>query len=272
MDNFKVAVVVLTRGYSIISGYNDLIERNKSIYNVLYNSSKNKYDFIIFHEGNISIEDQLHISKFTPELKLIFKNVKNTKPKIAFNNNKNKNNYDLCPPTNLSNGFNLGYKHMCHFWAIDFLEYLTEYKYIIRIDEDCILTRFDKNTIGNMFNNNIKFISPYFQQQDEKDVIVGLEKLLDKFINENKIVPKSNFNDIKCPYTNFMIIDVEYFNNENNIKKFFNLVDESSCIYSNRWGDLPLWGAVLYTFLDSVLYLEDKTISYHHKSHGKFVN
>ena len=41
---------------------------------------------------------------------------------IKFYNNTEQN--DICKPTTLSNNFSLGYKNMCYFWSIDFLEYL----------------------------------------------------------------------------------------------------------------------------------------------------
>jgi hypothetical protein len=28
---------------------------------------------------------------------------------------------------------------MCHFWFIDFLRYVRGYKFVIRVDEDCIV-------------------------------------------------------------------------------------------------------------------------------------
>lgn len=267
----KNAVVVLTRGYSRREYYRDLISRNVAIQEFLYDPNQ-KCDYIIFHEGNISLDDQKYISEFTPELNLIFKNVKEEEPKTAFNSEKNIVNYSLCPPTPLSSSFPLGYKHMCHFWSIDFLKYLKEYKYVVRIDEDCVLTKFDKNILKKMYDNQIKFISPFFQGQDVKDVIVGLESLWNNFISEKNFTPFKNFSDIKCPYTNFMIVDAEYFLNHEMVMNFLEVVDNSNGIYSNRWGDLPIWGVILSTLTEPKFYLEDKTTSYYHKSHNKIIN
>ena len=52
------------------------------------------------------------------------------------------------------------------------------------------------------------------------------------------------------------------------IQSFIKTVDESKCIYSNRWGDSPLWGAAIvltnqpYTLLP---------IPYYHGSHHSYV-
>jgi len=264
----KNAIVVLNRGYDDIYKYDRLINRNNNIYNkIILESKLNNFDFIIFHEGNIINEQQEYIKSKTPQIEILFKNIKDVYPYNAFDNNKNILNMDLCPPTELSNSFSLGYKHMCHFWSIDFLEYLKDYKYILRIDEDCLLNTFDKNIFNIMKEKNIIFISPFFQEQDNPDVIVGLDKLLNKFINENNIKPYKNFTDIKCPYTNLMIVDIEYFNNHIITKKFLNYIEMSNGIYSNRWGDLPILGIILSTFINPELYSNYIDISYMHDVH-----
>ena len=130
----KNAIVVLTKGYNKLENYNQLCSRNKHIVDNLlkYTNYGESIDLIIFHEGNITDEHQEYIKKFTPEHSLIFYDIKKTEPKNAFDDNKNIINNELCPPTHLSNAFKIGYKHMCHFWSIDFLSYLKEYKYVFQ--------------------------------------------------------------------------------------------------------------------------------------------
>jgi len=267
----KNAIVLLTNGYSDISLYNRLINRNKLIYELIISKidseSIKNIDIILFHEGNITNNDKEYIQSNTKQLLLNFIDIKETYPKTAFDNNKNIVNINLCPPTELSNSFSLGYKHMCHFWSIDFLEYLRDYKYILRIDEDCLLNTFDINIFNIMKEKKIVFLSPFFQDQDNKDVIVGIDILLNKFINENNINPYKTFKDIKCPYTNVMIVDIEYFNNNCISKKFLKYVDESNGIYSNRWGDLPIWGIILSIFINPEIYSNYNNISYTHDIH-----
>jgi hypothetical protein len=139
MEN-KNAIVALTRGYTDLSRYDVLIKRNISIYEKI-SVINNNFDVILFHEGNITDEQQNYIQSKTPLLPLKFFNVKEVGTKNAFNNSLNIVNNELCPPTQLSLSFSLGYKHMCHFWSIDFLQYLKNYKYIMRLDEDCIVTK-----------------------------------------------------------------------------------------------------------------------------------
>ena len=271
MINTKNAIVLLTKGYNNLSMYNRLIARNNLIYEKIISKIDTEYikniDIIIFHEGNINDSDKEYIQNGTPKIILNFINIKETFPKTAFDDKKNIINYELCPPTKLSNSFSLGYKHMCHFWSIDFLEYLKDYKYIMRIDEDCLLDKFDINIFNIMQEKNLVYISPFFQKQDNSDVIIGLDKLLNNFINLNNIIPYKNFSDINCPYTNLMIIDIEYFNNHIITKKFLEYVEFSNGIYSNRWGDLPIWGVILSIFIDPNLYSNYIDISYIHDVH-----
>lgn len=260
----KVAIVLLTRGYNDLRAYNMLIYRNRHIAMNFYLKLDNKedYDIIIYHEGNITIEQQKYIQSKTPRLPLIFK-------KVEFINQITINNC-LCPPTSLSSNFSIGYKNMCYFWSINFLNYLINYDYIIRIDEDCNLLHIPIDIIDSYSKNNIVFSSAYYQEEDEAAVTVGLYKLFNSFIAQNNIKPYKN--KIECPYTNFMVVNINYFNNNEQVQKILKLIKESNCIFSNRWGDLPIWGYILSYLIDEKMYLKDDSIMYIHGSHKKKIN
>jgi hypothetical protein len=59
--------------------------------------------------------------------------------------------------------------------------------------------------------------------------------------------------------------------NEQYVKVFFD-VDKSKYIYERRWGDLPLWGEVIYYIFGKDTMLIDKNIKYFHGSHNAQVN
>jgi hypothetical protein len=267
----KIAICVLSRGYNDINQYRSLIERNISLENSLHNEKIKNYSFIILHEGNIDEDHQTFISSKTPNLKIEFWDIKTKTPNNAFDNNKNIVN-EFCPPNWLTNNFPIGYKHMCHFWSIDFLDYLKDFDYVIRIDEDCVVENFNMSIIDEMEDENLLFVSPMFQEQDVDLVIVGLDNLRNEYIKENDLHNTTEFNKIMCPYTNFMVVNVKEINNNLKVKKFLNKVDSCGCIYSNRWGDLPIWGVILDTILDKNQYKEVKTIKYFHGSHNQKIN
>jgi hypothetical protein len=103
-------------------------------------------------------------------------------------------------------------------------------------------------------------------------VIDGLENLRLEYIKKYDIKEYTQFKDITCPYTNFMIVNVKKINENNKINEFLKMVDDCGCIYSNRWGDLPIWGVILDTIMDKKNYKEIKNIKYHHISHNKLIN
>ena len=267
----KIAIVTLTRGYESLEDYDMLIQRNNSIHDTIMNDIELQYDNIIFHEGNIPESHREYIASKS-NITITFLDVKNSGRKNAFNDSKNKINMELCPPTELSNRFTLGYKHMCHFWAIDFFDYLSEYEYIIRIDEDVIIKEFHPSIMQTLVDNNVKFAVPFMCNfLDDPGVIVGMEKMMTEFYTKNNFVPKTKFQNIFAPNTNFMILNLEYFKNHNLVQKFLKEVDDSHGIYSNRWGDATTWGIIIYALIDEPIYVLDM-IEYYHGSHGHHIN
>lgn len=257
-ENSKNAIVVLTKGYEKEEDYEKLISRNESIYNKYYNllNDKNNYDVIIFHEGNITEEQQKYIQSKIPDFPLLFRKV-DFQQKIV--------NHANCPNTHVSEKFSLGYKNMCYFWSISFLEYLKDYNYIIRVDEDCVLDRFEPNLIENYKSENIMFSSAKWQGDDELSVTTGMKDLFMDFMKKHNKIPKNE--QPSFPYTNFMVVNVPYFRNNEDVKNVLQEIDKSECIFSNRWGDLPIWGYILGYLIDKNLYKTETGVSYFHGSH-----
>ena len=64
----KNAIVALTRGYPEQKNlYDELLQRNKSIYEHINKKRDYPADIILFHEGNISEKDQSYLTKESPE-------------------------------------------------------------------------------------------------------------------------------------------------------------------------------------------------------------
>ena len=255
------AIVVLTRGYNNKTDYKDLIKRNNSISQQKW---WYKYDYIIFHEGNIPLDHQNYIKKMSGNItsKLRFINVKE-----SFDTFKNCDNIniDICPVSFMSKSFNCGYKAMCNFWFIDFIKYCYNYNYILRIDEDCFLNEDQKDP-----KNSAVIASPYWYGMDDPNVIKGMQKFFSNLANSEQGITYK-WHDIKeweSPYTNVLWISIKWAMSKE-IQYIQNSVKQSKCISSNRWGDLALWGAVCH-----LLNINHKTISlsYYHKSHNKNIS
>jgi hypothetical protein len=255
----KKAVVILTRGYNDINKYTNLIDRNISIENNL--NDKINTPIIIFHEGNINSNHQDFISKKTPLLNILFVDVKIQNK--AFKNEKSK--LIFYPPTN---GFKLGYRHMCSFWFVNFFDYVNDYDYILRIDEDCIINF----NIDNIFLKlTQKTIVCGKWTGDSPDVTKGLNLFTLQFINNNKYNFKKHPREPSGPYTNVIGFNMIKLRQNQIVQQYIQQVKFSNCIYIYRWGDLPLWGEVIHYFLDKDEYSETNEIKYYHGSHDTFI-
>jgi hypothetical protein len=252
----RSCIAVLTRGYSDISGYDLLIKRNLAIQMNLCNKS---IDILIFHEGNITGEHQSHIIDKTPCLEIHFINVNNG---LAFKSHKSEIEFD--PGTSL---FGIGYRHMCSFWFVDFWNFVKNYDYLLRIDEDCFVNC-NIDEIFLKLTDHLFITGTYFN--DEQFVTRGLNDFSLQFMNHYancEFKPRLP----SGPYTNLFGISLKIRNNDL-FQKYVNEVDISNKIYERRWGDLPLWGEVIEYIFGQGTILVDKTIKYYHESHNLQVN
>jgi hypothetical protein len=267
----RVALAVLTKGYADLQSYSTLINRNNLIHQNILTKTDVQYDVIIFHEGNI-LPEHIEYIQTNSEPTLIFKNVKECGNGLAFDDSRNKYNPALCPPTQLSERFPLGYKHMCHFWCIDLFHYLADYDYVLRIDEDCYVDRVDPAIFESLMDQEVPFAVPLIcTVLDAPEVIVGLDKLTHDFLTTRGYEMPIPYSDIKAPNTNFMLVNLKYFRNHELVQEFLQEVDNSYGIYSNRWGDAPIWGIILYILSGDGFY-ELSDTGYLHGSHNHYVN
>ena len=256
--NKKIALVVLTRGYTNLQQYNTLIQRNSSI--AKYSNDKNRsIDNLIFHEGNILEEHQKYISSFTPHLNLKFICISEK----AFNNDKK--HIKIYNPTS---SFGINYRHMCSFWFVDFWNYVEEYDMILRIDEDCVID-FHIAELFNNLHNNLTIYGMW--TMDQEYVTHNLNKFTLKFLKDNNIKTSTIFQQPSGPYTNVIGLNVELLRKNEMLKKYIERVKESNYIYTYRWGDLPLWGEAFLYLCDRRLCLKSDKIKYFHGSHNFYV-
>jgi hypothetical protein len=253
---------VLTRGYNSCDGYAMLIRRNNAIHENIKNTN---IDHLVFHEGNITIEHQQYIQGKTPNLPLKFIDISD----IAFK--KEKEQVVIIDVAH----FNVNYRHMCHFWFIDFLKASHSYDKLLRIDEDCFM----QSSVDNIFAQleSHTFVAATMSP-DSEPTSRGLNALTLDFIRATKVslpFAINNENDMRVsqgPYTNLIGFNLGLVRQNVTLQKYLETVDKSEKIYERRWGDLPLWGeAIYYIFGDNTLKI-DNTIRYYHQSHNCQVN
>ena len=255
-----IAVVVLTRGYQDFRKYNTLIRRNISIAKNL--GALKDTDILIFHEGNILPQHQEYIAKFTPTLNLIFKCIK----EHAFKDEKRE--IHMFEPTR---AFGLNYRHMCSFWFVDFWKFVEDYDMILRIDEDCAIEFNIPELFYTLFNKTAVYGT---WTRDQEFVTVGLNQFTRIFLKEN--LPEQNNQHIiqhnpSGPYTNVIGLNLKALRENDLLQKYIKKVEIMDCIYTFRWGDLPLWGEALFYFCHPNSYSKSNKIKYFHGSHNIYI-
>jgi hypothetical protein len=283
----KQCIFALVRGYTNIEKYKDLIKRNNYIENNISPFLSEETDYILFHEGNITEEHQYYIQEKTT-CTIKFVNIHKTYPFDAFNNDdkqvyKNEEGHlvsSLFDHKTRGSGWNtnqrawgLNYRHMCEFHFIYILDYLKGYKYGLRIDEDCFIE--SKIDIFKLIQNtNLKLISGK-SYLDSAGATLEMNKFCIDFMKKNNFdqIEKRWDYHVAGPYTNVFMLDIEYFSNNVNVRKFINEIKERQYIIKYRWGDLPLWGRIYKMFLELNEYdLNHSQIKYFHGSHNENVN
>jgi hypothetical protein len=258
----KTCIAVLTRGYNDISMYGSLIQRNEAISTFLHDKT---VPLLIFHEGNITEEHQTVIRGETPELTMQFIDIK--KDGLAFRREK-----ESIPHLrgNQGNDFGIGYRHMCHFWFVDFWHFVEDYDIMIRIDEDCEMESSLDSIIQNMVDSPKNACLWSGKIDEDKDfVCVGMNQFTRDFIGDGaseKYPPCG-------PYTNFIGMRLDRLRDSGTrLMDYVSAIEKSNGIYLNRWGDLPLWGEAVTYILGHDSLVIDKEIRYYHGSHYTHVN
>lgn len=247
------AIVALVRGYENLENYNDLINRNNSIFKAINSKLDSKFPMILFHEGNINLKHQEYINEKSLD-------------KIRFINIEKEFQYDkkiLAHAVDLDR-FSIGYRLMCRFNFFGIWNYLKDFEYIFRIDEDIIVNKFDISNLDKIQSENKIFSTISKSKESHTPTNETLPILLKNVFNTKN----TGFYNHKFPYTNFYISKTDFWlesNVKENLKK---LVSDQQLIY--RWGDLPIIGSFLNYYRKEIFIL--KNSSYFHESHDLLVS
>ena len=276
----KGCITTLAMGHQKLIDYNtSIIERNKSIRTYLYTIQDcgkgicdSVADVVVFHEGNILPHHQHYIQSATPDMPMLFVNVS-----VVFEDFRIVNK-SFCPRTIFSDLklVGAGYHSMCYFWFLGFREYVKQYDWMLRFDSDCILKSESRRAINNLperfhFGATLwlsldKSRYDKISETEEGIVVQGMRNLTVQFARDNNIY--QNIRTWKGPYTNVMYINLNWLRSNEIILKYMDVVNASECIYGNRWGDLPLWGAAIHVAKEPTRKL---VLPYYHGSHQLLV-
>lgn len=253
------AITVLTRVYDACAEYDGLIERTKNLLTRKW--AVDNYDFVIFYEPALPPEHKKYIlDGLKPyESNIFFEDVSAV---IESGLGKmNVSNEALCPSTDVSRAFNMGYKGMCYFWYGGFIntDAAKRYKTFFRIDDDVLI---QKELPGFHPFSRSHLSTVTFIGHDNPNVIVGMEPLFRRLASHRK---GGEFPSVwKLPYTNVMSFDLDWVRSAE-VQSIMSAVYASGCIVSNRWGDLPLWGATAALLNVDIQSIQ---LEYRHGSHN----
>jgi hypothetical protein len=248
----KAAIVGLVRGYSSIQSYWKLVRRNRMLHR---NFNKHfGYPVIIFHEGNIHPSHQSVISKLTPNI--VFFDVSG---KAFFEPS------DL--PIEYKN--QIGYKHMCRFYAMQMYDLVGDFDYIMRLDDDSYIDSPIKYDLFS-FMQKRNFIYGYIHKENDyhKDTVTTLPAFTQEYIRKNNIQINCTLDDINALYyySNFVVTSVPFWKRPD-VQGYLHAVDESLGIYQYRWGDHVIQTLALKMFCEPERIHLFHDFRYSHGSH-----
>ena len=269
-DTNKGAIVTLAEGKSLDGRfpYRSLVKHNHALKKYVWSDS---IDVIIFHEGNILDTHQSYLQHKSLGMPLKFINVSETFQLYRAVNDP------FCPGTDEMLRYGPGYRSMCRFWFSEFHKYLTGYSWAFRIDEDCIamsdITHFltDANQMSKLHISASVWIdlidtrTDYIRSNGDGVFVRNMSRLVREFAVENALgTEKTSVTTWRAPYTNVMWVDLNWYRSSRLLLAFDEKVIKSQCIYSGRWGDLPLWGAKVFLLSEN---RHNLNFTYHHLSH-----
>ena len=234
----KNAIVALTRGYPEQKNlYDELLQRNKSIYEHINKKRDYPADIILFHEGNISEKDQSYLTKESPE-PLKFINV-----------------------SKYFEGKNLKLNGESKF---DIWNEVSEYDYILRVDEDIELKKFNPSIFEFMNLKNINYLTGRFT----KDTHELTNSTLPQFLMKNTELDIKKIYNHRNPYTNLFATKVNFWK-QNDIYSILQKISLSDEQLINRWGDHTVQG-ILLNYKEERIRLFPK-LEYRHISHDLII-
>ncbi len=254
MSNLKIAIAALVRGYDNLDSYHELILRNNHISQNIETKNNHEYKYILFHEGNIVDGHQKFIQDNT-DFKINFIDVSR-----CFNISKELENSAIQEKGRKYKS-DKGYRLMCRFNSYYIWSYLKDFDYLFRIDEDCLIQKFDKNQFDIMFKDDITFCFSKYSIETHKYTNLYLPDYLKKNLNTKR----KNIYNHKFPYTNVYISNVSFWLDPE-LNKALKKTSLSNEQFTYRWGDLPILGSFLNFYEPKTSFFN--YLTYKHLSHS----
>lgn len=201
----------------------------------------------------------------------------------------------------------LGYLHMCQFYSMQIYDFLDDYDYFSRVDDDSFIeTELGYDLFDHMRDNDVEFLYRVTDIDNHKESMNCLPNLVHEYVKERDIEIKGDWKFIdpkltkdqpddtrygsdggpskglwkkgihgwssKCHsvlgyYSNFYATDLSFWRRPD-VRDFLDYVSASGFIYYNRLGDQLVQTAALQLFACPDKISRNKDFQYTHCSHN----
>jgi FkbM family methyltransferase len=255
------AIVCLTRGYSDVAQYSDLIKRNEAIFAHINSRMEVQYPLVIWHEGNISRAHQEYILSSERNADVRFLDISDVFQLPAG-----------IDPALYEDQFSTSYRLMCKFNAFDIWQASREFKYILRIDEDCIIQSIADDPFTWAEQNHLDYGFSIYTAEMHKATLATLPFFTRAYLDHRHEASGAGYLYPNWfPYTNFGIARTRFFLS-GRVHDFLRCAVDQPDFFYRRWGDLPLLGLAVDLFSEPDRISPIPELIYWHGSHNCLIN
>lgn len=256
MSSIDAAIVGLVKGHENFEDYIPLIRRNRLVQK--HFNDKYGYDLILFHEGNILPDHRSKIRCETPEVEFV------DVSDIAFTLPAGVNEQWW-----KGSQWSAGYRHMCRFYSVQIWEYVSEYDYIMRLDDDSYIeSPIDYDVFSFMEEHDLNHGFVHTKIDLHEETKLTLPEFTQKYVQQNEVeivCPMAEIN-YKNYYNNFSVMNVDFWQRDP-VQDYLRAVDRSLGIYKHRWGDSTIIALALKLFAQPNELYKFVDFKYTHGSH-----
>lgn len=251
------AIVVLTRGYEDVARYQPLKERNRAIYEHINSRVETQYPVVIWHEGNILPSHQDHILENDQNSDVRFVDVSQRfRLPMGVDIGLFRENWPM------------GIRLMGRFNTFDIWQLASEFEYVLRVDEDCVIEQIISDPFLWAKQKNIDYAASVYVGEGHELTNATLPHFIDAYLEHLDMTPIHGQPYNQCfPYTNLGLARTAFFLQPEVLRLLKVLVSEQD-FYSYRWGDLPVLGVALNLFSEPERMAVIPSLIYQHESHS----
>lgn len=191
-----------------------------------------RVDDIAFHEGNVPAGVQSAVGK---------------RLDVRFVNLREYGGFEVPQGTRLfpirtPGSYSTGYRHMCRFFALQWMHILRGYEAVMRIDEDVLVHSMESSPFGAMTKApDLVYAYALETGESHEETVNTLRVWMPRHYPDAKIDVSRMF------FTNVFLTRVDWWLRDD-VQDFLRKVDASGNIYLHRWGDAPIQTIALKLF------------------------